>query len=140
MRSAVLDILPSQVRRSWKFELIVHRRRKRRQTTRMAERLGVSRATYARMEKGDPTVALGAYAQGLFVLGFGLVFGDLIDQRRDDQGLLLDLDRLPKRVQLKRGRRQTKQYPRLLGDVAVTSENGATIGRPGMRLRGDPDS
>jgi transcriptional regulator with XRE-family HTH domain len=110
MRSAVLDILPSQVRRSLKkfgVDLSIARRKRRLTTTMMAERLGVSRATYARMEKGDPTVALGAYAQGLFVLGFGLVFGDLIDQRRDDQGLLLDLDRLPKRVQLKRGRRQT---------------------------------
>ena len=66
----------------------------------MAERLGVSKATYTRIEKGDPSVAMGAYAQALFVLGFGAVFGDLIDQRKDEQGLLLDLDRLPKRVRV----------------------------------------
>jgi len=67
----------------------------------MVERLGISRATYARMEKGDPSVALGAYAQALFVLGFGAILGDLIDQRTDDQGLLLDAERVPKRVRIK---------------------------------------
>ncbi len=59
MRSAVIDILPSQVRRSLKkfgTDLSIARRKRRLTTTMMAERLGVSRATYARMEKGDPTI------------------------------------------------------------------------------------
>src|SRR3990172_8043097 len=110
MRSAVLDVLPPQIRRSLaKFgaDLSIARRKRRLTTAMMAERLGVSRATYARMEKGDPTVALGAYAQGLFVLGFGPVFGDLIDHQRDEQGLLLDLDQLPQRVQVKRPKEPT---------------------------------
>ena len=64
----------------------------------MAERVGVGKNTYVRIEKGDPTVALGAYAMTLFVLGFGDVLGDVADMRRDDQGLLLDAERLPKRV------------------------------------------
>ena len=68
----------------------------------MAERLGVSRATYTRVEKGDPTVSLGAYAMALFVLGFGTALGDLVDPRRDDQGLLLDAQRLPRRVRVKK--------------------------------------
>jgi hypothetical protein len=38
----------------------------------------------------------------LFVLGFGDALGDLVDPRRDDQGLLLDVERLPKRVRVKR--------------------------------------
>ena len=36
------------------------------------------------------------------VLGFGTPFGDLIDQRNDDTGLLLDLEQLPKRVRPKK--------------------------------------
>ena len=106
MRSSVLDVLPPRIRRSLtKFggDLSIARRKRRLTTGMMAERLGVSRATYARMEKGDPTVSLGAYAQALFVLGFGPVLGDLIDQRHDEQGLLLDLDKLPKRVRAQRG-------------------------------------
>ena len=47
-------------------------------------------------------MALGAYAMALFVLGFGEVLGDVADVRRDDQGLLLDEQRLPKRVRVKK--------------------------------------
>jgi hypothetical protein len=32
----------------------------------------------------------------LFVLGFGDAIGDIVDPRRDDVGLLLDAERLPK--------------------------------------------
>jgi len=48
----------------------------------------------------DPAVAMGAYAMALFVLGFGEVLGDLTDARRDEEGLLLDEERLPKRVRI----------------------------------------
>jgi transcriptional regulator with XRE-family HTH domain len=68
----------------------------------MAERLGVSKATYARMEKGDPSVSMGAYAQALFVLGFGAIFGEFIDQGKDEQRLLMGLDQVPKRIHVKR--------------------------------------
>lgn len=103
MRSSVYDILPPVVRRSLvKFggDLSLARRKRQLTVAMMAERLGISRATYTRIEKGDPRVAMGAYAQALFVLGFGAILGDLIDQRKDEQGLLLDLDRLPKRVRV----------------------------------------
>ena len=104
MRSTVQDLLPTHVRRSLvKFgaDLSLARRKRRLTVSMMVERLGISRATYARIEKGDPSVALGAYAQALFVLGFGAILGDLIDQRTDDQGLLLDAERVPKRVRIK---------------------------------------
>lgn len=52
--------------------------------------------------KTDPAVAMGAYAMALFVLGFGEAFGDLVDARNDEQGLLLDEGRLPQRVRVKK--------------------------------------
>jgi DNA-binding XRE family transcriptional regulator len=105
MRSAVLDILPPKVRRSLtKFgaDLAVARRKRRLTSSMMAERLGVAKSTYLRVEKGDPTVSLGAYAMALFVLGFGDALSDLVDPRRDEQGLLLDEQRLPKRVRVRK--------------------------------------
>ena len=45
---------------------------------------------------------MGAYAMALFVLGFGEAFGNLTDARRDEEGLLLDEERLPKRVRIKK--------------------------------------
>ncbi len=105
MRSAVLDVLPQNVRRSLaKFgkDLGLARRKRGLTVLMMAERLAVSKGTYLRAEKGDPRVSLGVYAMALFVLGFGEAFGDLLDASRDEQGLLLDAERLPKRVRVKR--------------------------------------
>ena len=69
----------------------------------MTERVGVHKNTYMRVEKGDPTVAFGIYAMTLFVLGLAPNLGDLVDVRTDDQGLLLDEQRLPKRIHPKKG-------------------------------------
>lgn len=68
----------------------------------MAQRIGIHRSTYTKMEKGNAMVGLGAYASALYVLGFGTPLGNLIDQRSDDTGLLLDLEKLPKRVRPKK--------------------------------------
>jgi len=105
MRSAVQDILPSKVRKSLtKFgaDLAVARRKRAFTVATMAERAGVSKATYLRVEKGDPTVGLGVYAMALFVLGLGDPFEKIADPRTDDQGLFLDEERLPQRVRLKK--------------------------------------
>jgi transcriptional regulator with XRE-family HTH domain len=105
MKSAVTDTLPPKVRRSLvKLGVDLATARKKRNLTAVmvAERLGVAKSTYLRVEKGDPTVSMGVYAMALFVLGFGDALGDIVDPRRDDQGLLLDAERLPKRVRAKK--------------------------------------
>ena len=68
----------------------------------MAERLGIHRTTYAKVEKGDGAVGLGIYAAVLFVLGFRTPLSNLIDMSQDDTGLILDLEKLPKRVRVKK--------------------------------------
>ena len=105
MHSALQDLLPPGLRRSLlKFGADLARARRKRHLTMemMAERIGVAKSTYARLEKGDPAVAMGAYAMALFVLGFGGALGDLVDARRDETGLMMDEERLPKRVRIKR--------------------------------------
>ena len=105
MRSAFHDLLPSTLRRSLsKFgkDVSAARRRRRLTVAMMAERIGVAKNTYSRIERGDPTVAMGAYAMALFVLGFGEALGDLVDARRDDEGLVLDEQRLAQRVRVKK--------------------------------------
>ena len=104
MRSALHDLLPPGLRRSLsKFgnDLAMARRKRHLTVEMMAERIGVAKSTYARIEKGDPGVAMRAYAMALFVLGFGEALGDLVDARHDDAGLLLDEERVPKRVRIK---------------------------------------
>lgn len=78
-------------------------RRKRSLTVEMmAERIGVHRTTYLKVEKGDPRVALGIYAMALFVLGLADALTGIADPGRDDTGLLLDKNHLPKRVRVPR--------------------------------------
>ena len=103
MRSAVEEILLNKVKRYLSklgADIAIARKKRSLTMKMMAERLGVAKSTYLRIEKGSPTVAMGAYAMTFFVLGFGNVLGEILDQSRDDQGLLLDVQRLPKRVRI----------------------------------------
>jgi len=105
MKSTYDDVLPLRVRRALQKlggDLATARRKRNLTAAMVAERVGVARATYLKVEKGDPTVSMGVYAMTLFVLGFPDVLADLADVRRDDTGLLLDAARLPKRVRIKK--------------------------------------
>jgi transcriptional regulator with XRE-family HTH domain len=105
MRSAVKDILPVPVRRSLaKFggDIKLARQKRKLTAAMMAERVGVTKVTYLRVEKGDPSVAFGTYAMTLFVLGLGAPFSDFADPRTDDLGLLLDEQNRPKSIRRKR--------------------------------------
>jgi len=105
MRSAITDVLPPALHRSLKKfgdDLSLARRKRHLTIEMMAERLGISVGTYRRAEKGDPSVAFGVYVMALHVLGFGTAFLGTIDASRDEHGLLLDANRVPKRVRVKR--------------------------------------
>lgn len=101
MRSASVDILPPRVKRALGklgADLALARKKRSLTTLMMAERVGVAKSTYLKIEKGDPTVAMGTYAMAFFVLGFDTALSEIVDAKRDEQGLLLDAERLPKRV------------------------------------------
>lgn len=101
MRSALADILPLRVRRALAklgADIALARKRRNLTTLMMAERLCIAKSTYFKIEKGDPTVAMGAYAMAFFALGFDEALGEILDAKRDEQGLLLDTERLPTRV------------------------------------------
>lgn len=97
--------LPLPVRRALKkFGADIKLARLKRSFTveMMAKRIGIHPETYGKLEQGHPGVALGTYAVALFVLGFGTPFRDLVDQRSDDTGLLLDAGRTAKRARPKK--------------------------------------
>ena len=105
MRSPVTDILPPRVRRSLAKlgKDLKDARRKRNLTVQMmVERVGVSKATYLKIEKGNPSVSMGVYAMTLFTLGFSNALAEIADSRNDDTGMLMDSSRLPQRVRIKK--------------------------------------
>lgn len=64
----------------------------------MASRLFVSRNTLWRLERGDPTVAVGTLAAATFILQLHGRLADLASPGTDALGLELDERRVPRRI------------------------------------------
>jgi transcriptional regulator with XRE-family HTH domain len=75
--------------------------RRRISTSVMAQRALMTRMTLYKVERGDPTVSIGAYATVLFVLGLTDRLAELADVRFDELGLSLEQESLPKRIRAK---------------------------------------
>lgn len=85
---------------------IARARRVRRMSTEdFAARMGVSRSTLARLERGDPGISIGNLAAALQALGELDRLRELVDPARDDAGLLLSGQSIPQRI------RRTRRYP-----------------------------
>ena len=78
------------------------RKRRRISTSLMAERMGVTRVTLGRIEKGDPKVNMGAYAMAIMVLGKLEDLEMIVDRTRDPLGLNMLEETLPKRIRTPR--------------------------------------
>ena len=101
MRTKFLDTLPIPVRtalRKLGSDIRDARRRRRIPMTILAQRASIHRMTLAKVEEGDPGVAVGTYATVLFVLGMAGRLAELADARFDQVGLALEEERLPKRI------------------------------------------
>ncbi len=73
------------------------RRRRRLTMQNMAERLGITRMTLAKLEAGSPAVSMGSYAMAFYVLGKLEALEDVLDRRHDSLGLDLLEQKLSKR-------------------------------------------
>jgi len=78
------------------------RKRRRIPMALLAERAGILTATLSKIEKGVPTVSMGAYASVLSSLGLSDRLRDLADANYDTVGRTLEEENLPKRIYLSR--------------------------------------
>src|SRR5207245_513673 len=83
-------------------DLALARRKRGISTSDMAARLFVSRDTLWRLERGDPTVALGTLATAAFVLKLHDRLANLAAPDSDELALSLDERRLPQRIRRSR--------------------------------------
>ena len=79
-------------------DLALARRKRGISTGDMASRLFVSRNTLWRLERGDPTIALGTLATAAFILQLQERLANLAAPATDALALSLDERRLPKRI------------------------------------------
>ena len=82
-------------------DISLARRRRHISQASLAERMGASLSTVRRMEKGDVRVPIHFFARALHVFGEIQALENLLDTARDDIGLTLMNERLPKRVRSK---------------------------------------
>lgn len=68
----------------------------------MAERIQASVATLRRMERGDPSVAIGTVAQALMVCNAIDRLGTLLATEADEVGLELMDEAIPRRIRRKK--------------------------------------
>jgi transcriptional regulator with XRE-family HTH domain len=83
------------------------RRRRRIPVAILAERASMSRMTLNKVEKGDPTASVGAYAVVLFTLGMIERLSDVADPRHDAVGRELEEENLPQRIRLPRRKKSS---------------------------------
>ncbi len=79
-------------------DLALARRKRGISTGDMAARLFVSRDTLWRLERGDPTVALGTLATAAFIFKLHDRVAGLFAPATDELALALDERRLPQRI------------------------------------------
>jgi transcriptional regulator with XRE-family HTH domain len=79
-------------------DLALARRKRGISTNDMAARLFVSRDTLWRLERGDPTVALGTLVTATFILNLHDRLANLVAPGSDELALNLDERRLPQRI------------------------------------------
>jgi transcriptional regulator with XRE-family HTH domain len=84
-------------------DISLARRRRHISQASLAERMGASLSTVRRMEKGDVRVPIHFHARALHVFGEIQALDKLLDTARDDIGLTLMDERLPRRVRSKAG-------------------------------------
>jgi transcriptional regulator with XRE-family HTH domain len=105
MTKTTLLMFPAALRQLEAFgeRLRLARLRRRLSASLFAERMGVSRETLRRLEKGDSTIAMGTYLRALQVLGLD---GDMDSVARDDV-----LGRKLQDLSLAHGTRRTRRTP-----------------------------
>ena len=107
-------------------DLKMARRKRRIPIEDFALRVGVSSRTIIRLEKGDSGVSIGTLAMACLTLVEIGRIDRLIDPATDDTGLLLDRDRLPKRISRERNPSRPRQ------PAHQTTSSGETPGDTGV--------
>ena len=74
------------------------RKKRRLPVADFCSRIGVTDKTLAKLERGDGGVRLETFANALLALGELNKLAEILDPAKDELGLSLDRERLPKRI------------------------------------------
>ena len=92
--SNVKSMLPSAVEHNLRqlgSHIRIARKRRKQSLADYAARMQVSIPTLRRLEEGDPTVSVAAYATALWIIGRVHLLGELANPQTDETALLQEL-------------------------------------------------
>ena len=107
MKSSYPSISVRQSLRRLGEEIRQARLRQRLPLWLLAERAMICRATLNKIQRGDPSVAMGSYAAVIFSLGFKTPFDSLISYAYDPRRDFFETQVLPKRIRVPREENST---------------------------------
>ena len=84
------------------MDMALARRRRRFSQQSMADRIGISVSSLKRLEKGDPTLSWVTIVRALYVIGELDKINELLDTSKDEIGLMLMDEQLPRRIHSKK--------------------------------------
>jgi transcriptional regulator with XRE-family HTH domain len=93
-QSNTAEALPAQAREHLRVlgeNLAIARKRRHESRAQWASRIGVSIPTLTRLEAGDPSVSMAAYATALWLMGRSSVLAEAADPQADRGALELEL-------------------------------------------------
>ena len=96
MPTPILSPLTQEALRLLGASVKTHRLRRRWSIDELARRVGVSHPTIIKIERADPTVAIGTVIEAATLVGVPLFDADPVVRARHEQGLKTELFLLPK--------------------------------------------
>ena len=116
--------------------IAIARKRRGQSQAQWAKKLGVSQPTMARIERGDPAVAMASYAMCIWLIKPNSDLAELIAPQHDLAALAQEITALqPQRQPQAQAKRQAKQqleapHQRPIANPATASQNAAKASRP----------
>lgn len=101
--------------------IVLARKRRNETQAQWAKKLGVSQPTMARIERGDPSVAMASYVMGMWLINQAAGLADLIAPQNDHASL---------------EREVAKIRSRGLAPASASSVSSASSAKPGRSLAG----
>jgi transcriptional regulator with XRE-family HTH domain len=95
MSGSILSPLPKEALRLLAASIKVNRLRRRWSINELARRVGVSHPTIIKIERGDPTVAIGTVLEAATLVGVTLFDPDPLTRTRFEERLTTELKLLP---------------------------------------------
>lgn len=89
--NAIISFESDNILKNIGLSLKIARKRRKETLTQAAERIGIAKSNYVRLENGDPSVGVGAFIEALNIYGFTNQLSELGNPDNDTEGKRLSI-------------------------------------------------